>query len=169
MTSYAVLRPLVADRSWTVEAACRPGAGVPVDLWAADNDTARAVAVHVCRSHCPVRAECDAEAQLRAGTPAGYRSMVVGGVAYDRRGRASQRRTGPCRCPLCAVSPWDWPPPDAHPAVDREEVAPCGTDAGYGRHRRRKEQICQDCRVAHNASDQARKRLRRKAAKAATA
>jgi hypothetical protein len=47
------------------------------------------------------------------------------------------------------------------PAV--RDVLPCGTPAGYIRHRRDLQDPCPDCRAAHNAYTSARARARRAA------
>lgn len=55
-------------------------------------------AVHLCREHCPVLAECHAEAKATPTTR--RRNVVLGGVTYDRNGdRAADGP--PTRCPQC--------------------------------------------------------------------
>ena len=166
-----LLRPLVADRSWPADAACRPGTDVPTQLWDAGDETARAAAVHVCRTHCPVMADCHAEAQLFRDTPDKYRSMVVGGVVYEQNGNVSRRKSPPVRCPLCTFLPARWPHTDAEPdsRPPRDETWSCGTEAGHSRHRRRKERACDLCRQAHNDYTSKLKRDQRRAAREAAA
>lgn len=158
-------RPVLADRRWEKRAACRPGTDVPPDLFAADTEPARAAALHVCRTHCPVKANCDEEARALIGTPIGYRSMVMGGEAYNQHGRPDHRNLADTRCPLCTFRPSPWPAPGAQgrpgPKDEREPV-PCGTTGGYSRHRRRKERACDACRAAHNAAGAPRKREQRR-------
>lgn len=152
MTLTLLPREALADRSWTERAACRPGTGVPADMFATETRPARAAAVHVCRVHCPVMGECDLEAKGFIGTADQYRSMVAGGVAYNQYGKVDARRMPPVRCPLCTVLPKPWPEPGEQArGKTTTEPAPCGTTAGYSRHRRHREPICEPCRAAHNA------------------
>lgn len=146
-------RPLLADRTWRRDSACARK-DVPADLWTADNDRARAAALHVCQRHCPVIADCDAEAQLFVGTEARYRSAVVGGLVYDSRGRASRVQSHTTRCPLCRRDP-----AEAWPQIAVSNLAPpCGTEAAYNRHRRRKEAIDEVCKQGRRARQRAQDR-----------
>lgn len=44
------------------------------------------------------------------------------------------------------------------------ELKPCGTDAGYHRHRRHEEKPCEPCAAAHTAKTTERARAKREAA-----
>lgn len=69
---------------WTEDAACRIGAPVDPEWWWPDSspgstdDTTAGRALHICQTHCDVRAECRAEAL--ANPP--RHPVVLGGVRY---------------------------------------------------------------------------------------
>lgn len=70
-------------RDWTRQAACRHFPELFCDSGHQKD------AVHICRQHCPVLAECAAEA-------AGQRNVeiVVGGEAWGANGQLSERLHG---------------------------------------------------------------------------
>jgi hypothetical protein len=157
-------RPALADRTWRHDSACARK-DVPADLWTADGDRARAVALHVCQYHCPVMAECAAEADLYADTEARYFSTVVGGTVYDSRGHIGKLRSHAAICPLCPIKA-EWPsigvadptPRRGRPRLmePQQRFGPqCGTEAAYSRHRRRKEPIDEVCRDGRRARQRA--------------
>lgn len=69
---------------WTEGAAFRIGTGVDPEWFWPDSstrvqdDTAAGRALHICRTHCDVRAECDADAQRNPPR----HPTVLGGVRY---------------------------------------------------------------------------------------
>lgn len=162
----------VEDRAWRFDGACAQP-GVPLDLWSAENESARLAALHVCHRHCPVgvRKECDAEARDFHGTPDEYRSMVVGGRLYDKDGEPVERDLPARRCPLCPVvveglPAAEWPrigsrkPGRGRLRKDGADAPPCGTEAAFARHRRRHEAIDEACRLEHNRAVTARNQQR---------
>ncbi len=110
--------------TWRSHAACKD---TPVDTFFPERaegvDTAGAVreAKLICSS-CPVREECLKEA-LEHREEFG----VFGGMTAKERDRERRRSRGFIR-----ISP-----------------PKCGTDSGYTAHRRRDEEACQACRMAH--------------------
>lgn len=99
------------------------------------NRSARADAMHACRSHCPVVEQC-----LRDALACPPTDGVQGGVAFNCR---SEPFPGwfykPARtCPACTV---------AAPEGRTFDTGRCGTYAGYRRHLRRHEAACLPCRA----------------------
>jgi hypothetical protein len=128
---------------------------VPAALFSSATMPAKAAALHVCHNHCPVVAQCAAEA---ASTD--NRSIVMGGVSYNQYGKPNDdRRIAQTTCPLCTYRPQPWPAHGAQSRRGRKETGldPCGTDGAYSRHVRRKELIDEACREAHRAAGLLRK------------
>jgi hypothetical protein len=98
---------VVADGHWVDRAACR----TDPELWFRTDDMA--LALHICRSHCDVAAECvDYTARLvdDGHTPT---DCVQAGVRWRSKGNKGQRGDGPltsCQtqsshdCPRCLRS-----------------------------------------------------------------
>jgi hypothetical protein len=100
----------VSGEGWREQATCRIGGPLeqPELFWPdkGEGNGAR-LALHICRSHCPVRRECDKEEGPRVTHP-----CVVGGRRWTipNGGSGSQliesRVTRPSwiGCPLCRVT-----------------------------------------------------------------
>ena len=119
---------------WMADAACR---GMDVEFFFPQQGDSVRDQKAVCRT-CPVAAECLAyamELPLCSG--------IWGGLSERERRRL---RVG-VRKPSTR-----WP----------HDCAPCGTEAGYSKHRRRGEQACADCLYAHAEAGRAA-RARQKA------
>jgi hypothetical protein len=100
--------------NWRTQATCR---GNP-DLFTTTRTAADVhLALHICRHHCPVAAQCHTEA---VGLPTFLRHQVVlGGVAYDTNGRPSTRQQAVRRCGSCRRSDEERAE-DEGPDMDRE-------------------------------------------------
>jgi hypothetical protein len=91
-TAYGLDSPRDAAGWWERGACTR----VDPDLHASVRWVDRAEALHICLTHCPVLAQCRADALARP-----YRSMVVGGLAFGTDAKPSTY-PGPARsCRLC--------------------------------------------------------------------
>jgi WhiB family redox-sensing transcriptional regulator len=116
--------------SWMADAAC---AGHPRDLWHPEHGGPShgvRLAVMICRS-CPVRAECLAYAQQR---PVEEYGIWGGLMPLERRHlRDLPVRVGSLRHPI------------KH-----------GTAGGYRTHRRRDEEACAACLLAHREANRRR-------------
>lgn len=82
---------------------------------------------------CPVRAECLTEALATESAP--HRFGVRGGMTPRERDTKARRR-------------------------QIRRVAPCGTEAGYKRHRRNNEDACWPCREANRLASRRRNERR---------
>ncbi len=133
------------DTSWADQAACL---GAPIGWFyppertpgepCPPDETRHGKAV--CRG-CPVRADC-LEWALETRDP----WAILGGTAPWERGRIARRRRR---------RKTDRP---------REPIALCGTEGGYGRHRRvTHTDPCDDCLAAHNQAQKGRIRRRKDA------
>lgn len=104
-------------------------------------------------ARCPVLQACLDEAMAEEGSKkTAYRYGIRGGLTTGERYRRY----------LDGLPPKE--PVEARPRVSRKPPAPCGTEAGYHRHKRHGEPVCDDCRQEHNA--QKRERLSQAKAKA---
>jgi hypothetical protein len=114
------------------------------DLWFSPGIDERALAVHICRSHCPQarRATC-AEDAARHPSP----ESVMNGVAYDVAGEPFKRQPQPAsrHCVTCGGFPLmagdHRKPPEARDA--------CGTVQGWRKHDGRGERKCDPCQEAY--------------------
>ena len=117
---------------WWQYAECR---GLPVDLFFDRDRTWDAL--KVCEE-CEVRQQCaDAAVEEERVDALVYVKGVRGGMT------AEQRRKHIRSLP-------DWQP--------ARQPAPCGTDAGYNRHRYAGEDACAACKAAHSVTTLERKR-----------
>jgi hypothetical protein len=132
------------DRHWLADALCRTQQHDP-DLWFADTTQDRALALHLCRNHCPVLQQC-AAAQL---APA---HGIFAGTAYAANGRRdnhSQRQSS-LNCKTCH----DRRAATIEPTSRWEN---CGTYKAYKQHRLRNQDPCLPCKKANSERDRARR------------
>jgi hypothetical protein len=128
------------DDGWWRDAQCRRE---DPELFFTESTEARAEALHICRSHCPVLRECRREA--RARPPVG---AVQGGEAYNASGKRNGYDFKPAStCRHC------WPERPIRPTT---ETGACGESKGYARHIRRNERPCAACAEAKRADMAAR-------------
>jgi len=84
---------------WRTRALCR----LNPDLWTTRSVAMVALAIHICRRHCPVRAEC---AQDAAETDRFHLVEVVcAGVSYGNNGLPTTRQTAASVCASCRTYP----------------------------------------------------------------
>lgn len=75
------------DPQWRDKAFCASGEVDPM-FWLGEQTDYYALAVHFCRSHCPVYAFCRADAMARP-----YRGVVAGGIVWSDEDRSRPRRS----------------------------------------------------------------------------
>lgn len=128
--------------NWRSQALC--GQHKDPDLWFREGPD-RALALHICKSHCTVRTEC-------AAANLGLRNAgcVVAGVAYNQHGAKVDHRPSSVNCPTCTAAR-----AAARPATVTSPN--CGTPAGYRRHIRNHQTPCRPCSLAA-AENRARQR-----------
>lgn len=70
-------------------------------FWVGDEQIYYALAVHFCRSHCPVYLECRADAIAHP-----YRGVVAGGIVWadDESGRSRRSYRRRFTCEICQAS-----------------------------------------------------------------
>lgn len=125
------------------------------DLWFTEAD--RALALHLCKVHCPVADQCP--------TPVGFSHGVIAGVAYNQNGRPTHHQNADARrCTTCT---------DAREAetAERDATRPtttvwpdCGTTQAYRRHCKRREHACRPCADAWAAAHRADRAAKKQAA-----
>lgn len=84
---------------WTAHAACRH----TPDAFLAPDGPGRwgcSAALHVCREHCPVLAQCLDYATEQG--PGRRQSMILGGIQYDSTGAPARSAPNPS-CARCAT------------------------------------------------------------------
>lgn len=99
------------------------------------------LAVHDCLRHCPWLRECRGEPPAPDG--------VIGGVLYTRLGLPHFHQPAEVKCGRC----------DTQKAWN-EPGGACGTEAGWSRHRRAKEDPCTPCKAAKSAANVRRNHAR---------
>lgn len=153
-TKYGLDTDTGRGEHWTTQAECRHN---PDAFFAGDGQAhwRPREALHVCRAHCPVLAQCGAYAQTQ--TPADRVSLILGGVAYDCKGlpaREGRWSSMPITCAGCrGRSPMLAAEPRRH-----------GTLAAVRWHRDNRQALCPDCRIGERrrGSDRVRKRTQRR-------
>lgn len=116
------------------------------DLWF--SEPSRRLAIHICRTHCPVRDQCEADAERIPCTHG-----VQAGVVYDQFGEPMEQQPKPSNrsCPTCAAM---------RPADTRKPPSnwpDCGTCNAYRRHCHRNERACEPCTEANRLRERDRK------------
>lgn len=82
---------------WRTQARCR----LNPDLFTTNKAAKVHAALHICRSHCPVREQCHADAQE---LPIFLRhEVVLGGVSYGNSGRPTTRQKAAETCTACRM------------------------------------------------------------------
>jgi hypothetical protein len=128
------------------EPACRTNP----DLWFAIDTTDRALAIHICRSHCPLYNTCQLEATTdpcRGGVHAG----TLYTDTYLPQPSGQQPKPSNRNCPTCAAAR----PDPALPATSRWDD--CGQYKAHQRHLRRGEKPCGPCIQARRDRDTIRR------------
>lgn len=143
-----------SGQHWSANAACRddPNAFTAPDSY--HGQWRPKQALHICRVHCEVRAEC-AEHAAGTGDRAG---MILGGVAYDSHGRPSQygnAATASCaRCRAAGKQPADEPSTHGTVAASRwhhENGMPLCRICRKGEERREVIRLANRARAAERA------------------
>lgn len=176
---------------WRAQAACRPETGANPDWWWPHDraretrqlsDSRLRLATHICRRHCPVRADCLtwARQQLDQGTlfpciAGGHRWVASNHEGETHSSRANKRAAvdpaeSSINCPHCEQVRADLvPQPGFHasPATRARAAAlaadptlrPHGTRQTYSRWGCR----CDDCTAAETAYQRGRRARQREA------
>lgn len=143
-----------SDEHWSTRGACRTG---DPEGWTDVRNTGWALAlankraVLTCR-RCPVVEACRAFGECL--DPFDRRGQIIGGVVYGRAGdpatpeQVEMWLTRPSMQAIEAKRAAKVPKPSKGPS---RPPAECGTAAGYARHHRRHEAICEPCRAANTA------------------
>lgn len=129
------------DPHWLTQALCRQ---YSPDMWFADNGPHKALALHLCRSHCPVLDKC-------AAADLGQRTHgIYSGVSYRANGvkETCGQRQSSVNCPTCIDSRDQFKPTSAW--------GDCGRPAAYRRHVARGERPCRRCTSGRDSRSQHR-------------
>lgn len=140
----------VDDRSWETRGACAQP-GMNPDWWSGNN---LGRGRHVCRSHCPVQAECERDVLARPHAVAG---TVRAGWLYT--GTMDEPVVAGWQPELTSVG---CPPCDTARARARPSTAACGTHRGPYHHRKAGEPVCGRCLEAAATYERERSKRRRR-------
>jgi hypothetical protein len=139
--------------TWESRAACRTNP----DLWTSTHTHERALAIHTCRTHCPVLTQCAAGVQARPCP-----GSVQAGILFNTNVQPAPTLRQPTptgrRCEQCAE---DTAPAAKKPA---SRWVDCGTIRAYRRHGKRRETACGRCRDAERVASKQRRAAKKAAA-----
>lgn len=123
------------------------------DLWFAESLKGRALAVHICRTHCPLLDAC-----RKAAADLACPHAVQGGVLYGADGLPAkqQPRSSLANCPDCGGGQVEIVDTRKPPSVYDD----CGSYRAYRRHIRTGERACGPCYEANRQRERDRRAAR---------